>query len=88
MRNSYWFLPKEANWRPDSFLLASFLKNFTRRHKQRYSRHDDFCGRAASVGGTRWRTSPRQLKEVIQMTHINVGSVASLGAMAGGEVHS
>jgi hypothetical protein len=56
MRNSYWFLPKEANWRPDSFLLASFLKNFTRRHKQRYSRHDDFCGRAASVGGTRWRT--------------------------------
>jgi hypothetical protein len=31
--------------------------------------------------------SPRQLKEVIQVAHINVGSVASLGALAGGEVH-
>jgi hypothetical protein len=31
--------------------------------------------------------SPRQLKEVIQVTHINVGSVASLGALVGGEVH-
>ena len=34
------------------------------------------------------RSSPRQLKEVIPVEHINVGSVASLGAMAGGEVHS
>ena len=31
--------------------------------------------------------SPRQLKEVIQVAHINVGSVASLGAMVGGEIH-
>jgi hypothetical protein len=31
--------------------------------------------------------SPRQLKEVIQVTHTNVGSVASLGALVGGEVH-
>lgn len=31
--------------------------------------------------------SPRQQKEVIQVAHSNVGSVASLGALAGGEVH-
>jgi hypothetical protein len=31
--------------------------------------------------------SPRQLKEVIQVAHTNVGSVASLGALVGGEVH-
>jgi hypothetical protein len=31
--------------------------------------------------------SPWQLKEVIQVAHINVGSVASLGALVGGEVH-
>jgi hypothetical protein len=31
--------------------------------------------------------SPRQLKEVIQVAHINVGSVAPLGALASGEVH-
>jgi hypothetical protein len=30
--------------------------------------------------------SPRQLKEVIQVAHTNVGSVASLGALVGGEV--
>jgi hypothetical protein len=30
--------------------------------------------------------SPSQLKEVIQMAHTNVGSVASLGALVGGEV--
>jgi hypothetical protein len=31
--------------------------------------------------------SSRQLKEVIQVAHTNVGSVASLGALVGGEVH-
>jgi hypothetical protein len=31
--------------------------------------------------------SPRQLKEVIQVAHLNVGSVASLGALVGCEVH-
>jgi hypothetical protein len=31
--------------------------------------------------------SPRQLKEVIQVTHIEVGSVASLGALIGREFH-
>jgi hypothetical protein len=40
-----------------------------------------FGGRHASM------MSPRQLKEVIQVAHINVGSVASLGALVGGEVH-
>ena len=40
-----------------------------------------FGGRHAST------MSPRQLKEVIQVTHTNVGSVASLGALVGGEVH-
>ena len=40
-----------------------------------------FGGRHAST------MSPRQLKEVIQVAHTNVGSVASLGALVGGEVH-
>jgi len=31
--------------------------------------------------------SPRQMKEVIQVAHTNVGSVASLGALVEGEVH-
>jgi hypothetical protein len=31
--------------------------------------------------------SPRQLKEVIQVAHTNVGSVASLDALVGGEVY-
>jgi hypothetical protein len=31
--------------------------------------------------------SPRLVKEVIQVAHKNVGSVASLGALVGGEVH-
>jgi len=31
--------------------------------------------------------SPRQLKEVIQVVHTNVGSVAPRGALVGGEVH-
>jgi hypothetical protein len=44
-------------------------------------------GRAASVGGTRRLRSPQQLKEVIQVAHTNVGSVASLGALVSGEVH-
>jgi hypothetical protein len=39
------------------------------------------------VGGTRQRSSPRQLKEVIQVAHRNVGSVALLGALVGGEAH-
>ena len=44
--------------------------------------------RARGFGGRRASTmSPRQLKEVIQVTHTNVGSVASLGALVGGEVH-
>jgi hypothetical protein len=30
--------------------------------------------------------SPRQLKEVIQMVHINVGSIATPGVLVGGEV--
>jgi hypothetical protein len=44
-----------------------------------------FQVRAASVGGTR-RTSPRQQKEVIQVAHTNVGSIASLGVLVGNEV--
>ena len=40
-----------------------------------------FGGRHAST------MSSRQLKEVIQVAHTNVGSVASLGALVGGEVH-
>jgi hypothetical protein len=66
---------------------AEFLESFTCPRRQRYSWSDEFCGRAASVGGTRRRSSPQQLKEVILMTHINVGSVASLGALVGGGVH-
>jgi hypothetical protein len=43
---------------------------------------------ARGFGGRRVPTiSPRQLKEVIQVAHTNVGSVASLGALVGGEVH-
>jgi hypothetical protein len=43
---------------------------------------------ARGFGGWRAPTiSPRQLKEVIQVTHIEVGSVASLGALASGEFH-
>ena len=43
---------------------------------------------ARGFGGRRAPTmSPRQLKEVIQVAHINVGSVASLGALVGGEDH-
>jgi hypothetical protein len=42
---------------------------------------------ARGFGGRHAPTmSPRQLKEVIQVAHINVGSVASLGALVGGEV--
>jgi hypothetical protein len=40
-----------------------------------------FGGRHAPV------RSSRQLKEVIQVAHINVGSIAPLGALVGGEVH-
>jgi hypothetical protein len=39
-----------------------------------------FGGRHAPI------SCPRQLKEVIQVAHKNVGSVASLGALVGGEV--
>ena len=43
---------------------------------------------ARGFGGRHAPTrSPRQRKEVIPVAHINVGSVASLGAMAGGERH-
>ena len=43
---------------------------------------------ARGFGGRRAPTvSPRQLKEVIQVAHTNVGSVAPLGALVGGEVH-
>jgi len=42
---------------------------------------------ARGFGGRHAPTlSPRQLKEVIQVAHTNVGSVASLGALASGEV--
>jgi hypothetical protein len=41
---------------------------------------------ARGFGGRHARmTSPRQLKEVIQVAHINVGSVAPRGARVGGE---
>jgi hypothetical protein len=44
--------------------------------------------RARGFGGRHaLTTSPRQLKEVIQVAHTNVGSVAPLGALVGGEVH-
>jgi hypothetical protein len=43
---------------------------------------------ARGFGGRHAPTSrPQQLKEVIQVAHTNVGSVASLGALVGGEVH-
>ena len=42
---------------------------------------------ARGSGGRRaLNLSPRQLKEVIQVAHINVGSVAPLGALVGTEV--
>jgi hypothetical protein len=47
------------------------------------------ANRFAARGFGGWHAptiSPRQLKEVIQVTHIEVGSVASLGALVGGEV--
>jgi hypothetical protein len=48
----------------------------------------DISVSARGFGGRRALTiSPRQLKEVIQVAHINVGSAASLGALVGGEVH-
>jgi hypothetical protein len=50
-----------------------------------------FCGYligARGFGGRHAPTkSPRQLKEVIQVTHIEVGSVASWGALVSGEFH-
>jgi uncharacterized protein YeaC (DUF1315 family) len=43
---------------------------------------------ARGFGGRHALTmSSQQLKEVIQVTHTNVDSVASLGALVGGEVH-
>jgi len=43
---------------------------------------------ARGFGGRHAPTmSPQQLKEVIQVAHTNVGSVASLGALVDGEVH-
>jgi hypothetical protein len=51
----------------------------------RTARLDVEYGRAASVGGAPM-ASPRQQKEVIQVAHINVGSVASLGALVWGGV--
>jgi aryl-alcohol dehydrogenase-like predicted oxidoreductase len=43
---------------------------------------------ARGFGGRHAPTmSSRQMKEVIQVAHTNVGSVASLGALVGGEVH-
>jgi len=43
---------------------------------------------ARGFGGRHALTvSPRQLKEVIQVAHKNVGSVAPLGALVSGEVH-
>ncbi len=43
---------------------------------------------ARGFGGRHVPTrSPRQLKEVIPVAHSNVGSVATLGAMADGEVY-
>ena len=42
---------------------------------------------ARGFGGRHAPTvSSRQLKEVIQVAHLNVGSVAPLGALVGGEV--
>jgi hypothetical protein len=42
---------------------------------------------ARGFGGRRASSiSPLQLKEVIQVAHTNVGSVASLGARVGGKV--
>jgi hypothetical protein len=43
------------------------------------------CNEAQSFGGRRAPVmSPQQLKEVIQVAHTNVGSVASLGALVSG----
>jgi hypothetical protein len=42
---------------------------------------------ARGFGGRRaLPVSPRQTKEVIQVAHTNVGSVASIGALVSGEV--
>ncbi len=44
--------------------------------------------KARGFGGRHAPTiSPQQLKEVIQVAHIIVGSVAPLGALVGREVH-
>lgn len=44
-------------------------------------------GAEASVGGARRQTSPQQLKEVIQVAHSHVGSVAILVTLTHREVH-
>jgi hypothetical protein len=63
---------------------ASHLEIFTRAAIEVILRH---VFEARGFGGRRVpKSSPRQLKEVIQVEHINVGSVASLGALVGGEV--
>ena len=71
-------------WPICSFRTCFTLEVFTRAAIE--SILGNQIGRAASVGGTRRRMSPRQLKEVIQVAHTNVGSVASLGALVGSEV--
>jgi hypothetical protein len=67
------------------FLAASHLEIFTGAQSTSFLEYlfgaRGFGGRHAPM------MSPRQLKEVIQVAHTNVGSVATLGALVGGEVH-
>src|SRR5450432_1831720 len=71
--------PLAVSWLPHT--LKSLLASQSRSSSIYHFGARGFGGRHAPT------MSPRQLKEVIQVAHINVGSVASLGAPVGGEVH-
>jgi len=64
----------------DSLALKSFTRASIRLVYTNFLARG-FGGRCAPT------ISPQQLKEVIQVAHTSVGSVASLGALVGGEAH-
>ena len=76
---------RRCDWRPFGSLFASsHLEIFT---GVAIEINLDYQFGARGFGGRHALTSrPRQLKEVIQVVHSNVGSVASLGALVGGGV--
>jgi hypothetical protein len=67
------------------FVAVSTLKSLRAPQSRSFLEHlfvaRGFGGRHAPM------MSPQQLKEVIQVAHTNVGSVAPRGALVGGEVH-